>query len=92
MNNPTYQVGDAFDLAGFPVAGLVRIEIVRGPLSSFFGATGLAGVINLITESGGKTPPTNQFEVQAGNHGVQQGSGQIGGNIGTSSYWLDGQL
>jgi outer membrane receptor for ferrienterochelin and colicins len=32
-----------------PVAGIERVEIVRGPVSSLYGSEALAGVINLIT-------------------------------------------
>ncbi len=32
-----------------PVAGIERVEIVRGPVSSLYGSDALAGVINLIT-------------------------------------------
>lgn len=41
--------GGTLDLDRLTVAGLERIEIVRGPLSSLYGSEALAGVINIIT-------------------------------------------
>src|SRR5688572_5952790 len=35
LNDPTYQVGDVFNLEGLPADAVERVEIVRGPLSSF---------------------------------------------------------
>ncbi len=41
------------DLKRLTVAGLDRVEIVRGPSSSLYGSDALAGVVNLVTR-----PPT----------------------------------
>jgi iron complex outermembrane receptor protein/vitamin B12 transporter len=56
LNNPAYQLGDVFDLAGLSLHGIERVEVIRGPLSSFYGSTGLAGVISLITSKGSQHP------------------------------------
>ena len=39
------------DLNRIAVAGIKRIEIVKGPSSSLYGSEAMAGVINLITEA-----------------------------------------
>ncbi len=49
VNDGTYQVGGVFDLEGLPASAVERIEIVRGPFSSYYGSTGLAGVIQIFT-------------------------------------------
>jgi len=77
LNDSTYQVGDVFNLEGLPTAGIERIEIVRGPLSSFYGSTGLAGVVQIFTRDGGK--PEAQAEVSAGNASFRRGTGTVSG-------------
>ncbi|MFL6198993.1 MAG: TonB-dependent receptor plug domain-containing protein [Thermoanaerobaculia bacterium] len=77
LNDPTYQVGDVFNLEGLPTAGIERIEIVRGPLSSFYGSTGLAGAVQIFTRSGGK--PSADAEVSAGDASFRKGTGTVSG-------------
>ena len=77
LNDPTYQVGDAFNLEGLPTAGVERIEIVRGPLSSFYGSTGLAGVVQVFTHDGGKR--TAEAELSAGDASYLRGTGTVSG-------------
>lgn len=38
---------------GMPVEAIQRIEVIRGPGSAIYGADAFAGVINIITKSGG---------------------------------------
>ena len=38
------------DLSLYPLAGIERIEVVRGPFSSLYGTGALGGVINIITQ------------------------------------------
>lgn len=77
LNDSTYQVGDVFNLEGLPTAGIERIEIVRGPLSSFYGSTGLAGVVQIFTRDGGK--PATEAEISAGDASFRRGSGTVSG-------------
>jgi len=44
---------------GMPVHAISRIEIIRGPGSAIYGAEAFAGVINVITHSGGSSGQTN---------------------------------
>jgi outer membrane cobalamin receptor len=55
VNDGTYQVGGVFDLEGLPAGAIERIEVVRGPFSSFYGSTGLAGVVRIVTRTGSGT-------------------------------------
>ncbi|HVT57774.1 MAG TPA: TonB-dependent receptor [Thermoanaerobaculia bacterium] len=86
VNDPTYQVGDVFDLEGLPAAAVERIEIVRGPLSSIYGSTGLAGAINLITRQGRPGLPSAELEVGAGNAALRQLHGTLSGGLGRGGY------
>ena len=91
LNDATYQVGDAYDLAGIPLAIIERIEIVRGPLSSFFGATGLAGVINLITTPApGKQPraPRTRTGLEAGDADRLRADASLSGMTAKFGYTL----
>ena len=66
VNDDTYQVGSVFDLEGLPADSVERIEVVRGPLSSFFGSTGLAGVVNVITRRGAPGPSAVRLAAAGG--------------------------
>jgi outer membrane cobalamin receptor len=46
LNSLTY---GNFNLSDFAVENIEKIEVVRGPLSSLYGANALGGVINIIT-------------------------------------------
>ena len=44
------EVKNPFDLERIPAASIERIEIVKGPMSTLYGADALGGVINIITQ------------------------------------------
>jgi outer membrane receptor for ferrienterochelin and colicins len=50
----TGRVGGVLDLARFPAEDIARVEIVKGPGSSLYGADAIAGVINIITRKAGR--------------------------------------
>ena len=52
LNDSTDPLGGSFNLASLPIIGVERVEVVRGPLSTYFGSTGLSGAINVITRGG----------------------------------------
>lgn len=43
------------DLAKIPLAEVLRIEVIRGPVSSLYGSDAIGGVINIITKQPTKT-------------------------------------
>ena len=57
------------DLSSIDITAVERIEIIKGPVSSFYGANGLGGVVNIITMKEytspefelGITPSTTDF-------------------------------
>ena len=53
------------DLSYFPTAGISRIEIAHGPLSSLYGSNALGGVVNIITDLTGE--PFNNLDLAYGN-------------------------
>ncbi len=88
LNDSTYQVGDVFDLQGLPAAAVERIEIVRGPLSSFYGSTGLAGAINIVTRQGEAGPIAAEIEAMAGDASLAAGSGSVSGSLRKGTWFL----
>ncbi len=52
VNDLTNTSGGSYEFAGLDLAGVGRIDIVRGPLSSVYGSDALAGVVHIITDSG----------------------------------------
>ncbi len=56
--NALWRGGD-FDFSAVPRASIERIEIVRGPMSSLYGADAMGGVINIITKKGSQDWVTN---------------------------------
>ena len=59
LNDSTDQLGGSVDLSTISIDQITRVEIVRGPLSSFYGSEAMAGAINLITK-----PPSENAAVQ----------------------------
>ena len=90
LNDSTYQVGDVFDLEGLPAFAVERIEVVRGPLSSFYGSTGLSGVINILTRTGDSGPPAVELEALAGDASFGQAQGSLSGALGAATYFVGG--
>ena len=50
-----------FNLSDFPTEQVERIEIVRGPLSSLYGANALGGVVNIISQIPKETKATGSL-------------------------------
>lgn len=69
------QIGTEFPL---DVALIERIEIVRGPSSSLYGASAFLAVINVITKSA-QTAAGLELSFEAGGFGSYQGRSTLGG-------------
>ncbi len=75
-------VGDRSQIwAGFPVANIARIEVIRGPGSALYGADAFSGVINIITKTSTDIDGT-QFGLRAGSFNRRDGWVQYGGGFG----------
>lgn len=67
-------------LEHIPVAQVARIEILRGPAGSLYGADAVGGVIQVFTRQGkGTARPQVQLQVAGGNLGQKQASAQLSG-------------
>ncbi|WP_321779555.1 TonB-dependent receptor [Sulfurimonas sp.] len=55
------EVKNPYDLERIPASIIQRIEIVKGPMSSLYGADAVGGVINIITKR-----PTDKMKIDVG--------------------------
>ncbi|HYL61397.1 MAG TPA: TonB-dependent receptor [Candidatus Methylomirabilis sp.] len=78
--SPTFS-GVFWDTLDLPLADIDRIEVIRGPGGSIWGANAVTGVISIFTKKAAETAGTL---VEAGGGNVQQGFGmvQYGGTLG----------
>jgi iron complex outermembrane recepter protein len=76
--------GVFWDTLDLPLEDIERIEVIRGPGGSAWGANAVNGVINIITK---KATDTHGGLVVGGGGNVQQGFGtaQYGGKLGSST-------
>ena len=86
LNDTTERQGGAVNLEELP-AGLVdHVEVVRGPLTSFYGTSALAGVIQVFTPRGGPGPLQARLGAEAGNADLWRGFGGVSGPAGRGGY------
>ena len=76
-------------LQDLPLAQIERVEIVRGPQSSLYGADAIGGVIQIFTRrnQGGFAP---HLQLGGGSNGLREASGGIGG--GTAQGWFGADI
>ena len=75
----------------FPVqvTDIERIEVIRGPASTLYGANGFSGVVNIITRQPGEHPGT-ELTAGIGNDAQVRGSISTSGTSGPIAYRLWG--
>ncbi|MGA3293385.1 MAG: TonB-dependent receptor [Candidatus Acidiferrales bacterium] len=85
-----------WDVQDPPLEDIDRIEVIRGPGGTLWGANAVNGVINIVTKEAAKTQGAQVSSSAGLNEGystrVRYG-GQVGENVayriyGTSNYWL----
>lgn len=82
--------GVFWNLVTVPLDDIERIEIVRGPGATLWGANAVNGVINIITRSSAVTQG-GQITASTGTTDLGQTSVRYGGTIGTNAtYRVDG--
>ncbi len=76
-----------------PVSDIERIEIVRSPGTTVFGADSSRGVINIVTKSGKKDqPPKAEVEVSYGSWNTADTSATVSGGRGPWDYFANGSF
>jgi vitamin B12 transporter len=76
-----------FDFADLTLDGIDRIEILRGPQSTLYGADAIGGVVQVITRRG-QGPPSGFVDLEAGNYETFRGRAGVSGSEGPWSYTL----
>ncbi|MFK8331883.1 TonB-dependent receptor domain-containing protein [Pseudomonas sp. BJa5] len=82
----TSNYANDFDLSAIPLSAVERIEVIRGPMSSLYGADAMGGVINVILRR-----PGNEAE-GALSYSYQHTPSGDGGDINHSSLYSAGPL
>ena len=76
-------------LQDLPLEQIERIEIVRGPRSSLYGADAIGGVIQVFTRRR-REGSSAHFMLGAGSHGLREGS--AGFDVGNGHAWFGADL
>ncbi len=69
-------------LEALGLAAIERIEILRGPGSSLYGADAVGGVVQVFTRRGQRGAPRLQASLHAGRYGSSEVQGSVSGVIG----------
>lgn len=72
-------------LQHLPLEQVERIEILRGPAASLYGADAMGGVIQVFTKQGGKKPQAS-IEVGLGSEGQGLVNARMSGTVGDTRY------
>ncbi len=79
------QPGGGFDFSTLMLDNVDRIEIVRGPQSALYGSDAMAGVIQIITNSG-QGPARLRLRARAGSYRRREWAADLSGGARTGSY------
>jgi iron complex outermembrane receptor protein len=78
--------GVYWDVQDTPLEDIERIEVIRGPGASQWGANAVDGVINIITKKASETKGV-LVSVTAGNREQPVVTARFGGDAGTNAHW-----
>ncbi|WP_173129547.1 TonB-dependent receptor domain-containing protein [Pseudaquabacterium terrae] len=70
------------ELEALSLASIERIEVLRGPASSLYGADGAGGVVQIFTRRGDSAPHAS-VRLAAGGYGAREGSLHAGAAFGS---------
>jgi outer membrane cobalamin receptor len=77
--------GGGLDFSQVPMQNVERVEVVRGPQSALYGSDAIAGVINVVTRSGGS--PSAQAQFEGGSRGLLRGIDRGRSRRGAVAAW-----
>ena len=88
LNDPTDVEGGAVNLSSLPISSVQQIEVVRGPLSYFYGSTALSGIVQITTRRGTAEKPQVRASVDGGGNALVRGDASVAGMAGGGDYYL----
>ena len=80
--------GNTFDIAHLLLAGLDRIEVLRGPQSGLYGSDAIGGAIYIVTKAGAG-PPAATVSAEGGSFGTFNQTALLSGASGSSNYAIN---
>ncbi len=86
---PMNDIGGTVEFADISSAALSRVEVLRGPNSSVYGADAMAGVVSLTTRSGSTLLPEVTYIGDGGNFSSFRNEARMGGKWKTADYFAD---
>ena len=86
VSSPTQGITELSELT---LDGIDRVEVVRGPQSTLYGADAIGGVVNIITKKG-QGPPQASIWVEGGSYGTIREHANVQGSLGGFNYNLSG--
>ncbi len=86
VKSPTAGVAELTDIS---IDQIERIEVVRGPQSTIYGADAIGGVVNIITRRG-RGPFSPYASVELGNYDTHRERAGFSGSLGILDYSLGG--
>ena len=78
--------GVFWDMVNVPLEDVDRIEVIRGPGATIWGANAVNGVINIVTKEAKYTQGA-YLSGGAGNHERAFGEGRVGGKLGDAGHY-----
>lgn len=90
LNSPQ---NGGLDLNLIPLSSVERVEMVRGGLSSLYGANAVGGVVNIITKTFSYSRPYSRIAYWQGDWGYKRSQFELGREIGERlSFYLSGEI
>ncbi|HNY02375.1 MAG TPA: TonB-dependent receptor [Bacteroidales bacterium] len=83
LNTPGGYAPDLYDVDWETVK---NVEVVKGLAASLYGASATGGMINIITQDGGKNPLNSSLYTTAGSNGFWKVLGQVDGTRDNVNY------